>query len=180
MAVPFEPDRRRTIYSRFSSRQIPDLLQSIFVAELLAPSQCLWLVTPWVSDIEVLDNSGGELSVLEPEWPPGPISITSVLLRMMELGTTVHLVTRDVPHNRRVRDRLQEAANARDLRLRLHAETELHEKGLLGDGFFLAGSMNFTFNGVSLNNESVTLTTNAAEVAENHVAFRKAWGGAVR
>lgn len=179
MAAPFAPAHRRTIYSRFSARQIPDLLQSIFLAELLAPSHCLWLVTPWVSDIEVLDNSGGELAVLEPEWPPGPVTITSVLLRLMDLGTTVHLVTRDVPHNRRVRDRLEEAAKARRLRLLLHAETDLHEKGLLGDGFFLAGSMNFTFNGVSLNNESVTLTTVASEVAENHVAFRKAWGGAM-
>jgi phosphatidylserine/phosphatidylglycerophosphate/cardiolipin synthase-like enzyme len=172
--------RRRTIYSRFSSRQIPDLLQTVFVAELLAPSRCLWLVSPWVSDIAVLDNSGGELTALEPEWPLGAIPITSVLLRLMELGTTVHLVSRDIPHNRPVRVRLRDAAEARALPFRLHSESDLHEKGLLADDFFIHGSMNFTFNGISVNSESVTLTTDKKELADHQLAFTREWGGAVK
>ena len=48
------------------------------------------------------------------------------------------------------------------------------------DTLFLAGSMNFTFHGISLNNESVTLTTVDSEVAEHQVALRKAWGGILK
>lgn len=180
MTVPPALTHRRTIYSRFSAKQVPDLLQSIFLAELLAPSECIWLVSPWVSDIAVLNNTGGELAAIEPEWPLGPITITSVLLRLLELETTVHLATRDLPYNRRVRQRLQETAESQQLPLKLHIDNELHEKGLLGDGFFLSGSMNFTFSGISLNNESVTLTTLTSEVAENHIAFSNTWGGKIR
>lgn len=38
--------RSRIIHTRASARQVPDLLQMLFTAELLCPSRCLWLVSP--------------------------------------------------------------------------------------------------------------------------------------
>lgn len=35
-------------------RHVPqDFLQSIFVCEMMAPSDPLWIVSPWISDVEV-------------------------------------------------------------------------------------------------------------------------------
>ena len=47
----------RYIYSRFGSRHVADLLQAIFAAEILRPSARMWIVSPWISDIPVLDNT---------------------------------------------------------------------------------------------------------------------------
>ena len=55
----------RYLHSRLTSRQLPDLLQTILVAELIAPSQCLWLVSPWISDIPVVDNTANTFLALE-------------------------------------------------------------------------------------------------------------------
>ena len=46
---------------------MPDLLQMLFLSELLAPSRCLWLVSPWISDIPVIDNRIERLSRLRAE-----------------------------------------------------------------------------------------------------------------
>ena len=40
--------------SSTSNAEIRELLQGIFTAELLCPSKQLWLVSPWLSDIELL------------------------------------------------------------------------------------------------------------------------------
>jgi phosphatidylserine/phosphatidylglycerophosphate/cardiolipin synthase-like enzyme len=168
----------RTIYSRASARQVPDLLQTVFVAELLRPSRCLWLVSPWVSDIPVLDNRANGFLALEPLWVRAPIRLSRVLVQLLRQGTTVHVATRPADHNRGFLQRLEEQARAGDLPLFLHQAENLHAKGILGDGFLLAGSMNFTYSGISLNEEAVTFTTDPNEVARTRVELTQRWGGA--
>ena len=167
----------RTIHSRFSVRQIPDLLQSIFLAELLVPSKVLWLVSPWISNIPILDNSSGEFSSIEPDWPLAPISLSRVLGCLAKRGTSVHVAMRNVAHNQPVSGKLREIVRIQHCSLKIHYEQELHEKGLLGDGYWLSGSMNFTFNGISFNNEIVTFCTEPSAIARQQIAFSEAWGG---
>ena len=59
----------------------------------------------------------------------------------------------------------------------MHEQEELHEQGILGDGFYLSGSMNFTFSGISLNEEAVHFIVEPSTVAENRVIFLSRWGG---
>ncbi|MBN3959439.1 phospholipase D-like domain-containing protein DpdK [Nostoc sp. NMS8] len=80
----------RYIHSRLSSRQIPDLLQTIFVAELIIPSQCVWLVSPWISDIPVIDNTANTFLCLEPSWSRSRIRLSQVLATLAERGTTCY------------------------------------------------------------------------------------------
>ena len=84
----------RVINSRLSPRQIPELLQTVFVAELLIPSRCLWLVSPWVSDIPIIDNTANNFLALEPSWSRSRIRLSQVLLTLAEKGTTIHVATR--------------------------------------------------------------------------------------
>jgi len=51
----------------------------------------------------------------------------------------------------------------------------LHEKGLITHHFYLRGSMNFTFSGVNLNDESVELTTDQQDVALALLEARQRW-----
>jgi phosphatidylserine/phosphatidylglycerophosphate/cardiolipin synthase-like enzyme len=46
---------------------------------------------------------------------------------------------------------------ALDVAVRFHIAEELHTKGILGDGYYLAGSMNFTYNGITVNEEALNL-----------------------
>jgi hypothetical protein len=154
---------------------VPDLLQALFVAELLQPSRCLWLVSPWISDIPVLDNRAGGFSSLEPGWPRAGVRLSQVLHRLLRQGTAVVIASRPLEHNRALRERLQ--GEAAGLPLALPQAEELHAKGILGDGYFLSGSMNFTSNGITLNEEVLTYITDPAEVARQHVLFQDRWGG---
>ena len=48
---------------------LKELMQNIFVAELLNPSQKLvWIVSPWVSDVRLIDNRGGNFDIVNPDW----------------------------------------------------------------------------------------------------------------
>jgi phosphatidylserine/phosphatidylglycerophosphate/cardiolipin synthase-like enzyme len=61
--------------------------------------------------------------------------------------------------------------------LKLHQAEELHTKGMLTDGFFLAGSMNFTFNGITVNEETLIYETDPEIISEQKLTFRSRWGG---
>jgi phosphatidylserine/phosphatidylglycerophosphate/cardiolipin synthase-like enzyme len=166
----------RYLYSRFGTRQIADLLQIVFSAELLAPSRQLWLVSPWVSDIPVLDNRANGFTTLVPQWSRTHVRLSSVLLHLADRGAVVHVATRaDEPHNTDFLNRLK-AAGAGARNLQMHAAAELHDKGILGDGFFLAGSMNFTYSGISINQEALHFSTDPAIIAHHQVIFRARWG----
>ena len=153
--TPNDYQPTRYIHTKATARQVPDLLQNIFVAELLSPSSCLWLVSPWVSDIPVIDNRTNGFLSFEPRWVRSLVSLSQVLAKLLELGTTVHIATRPDDHNTAFLDRMRRLAEPDGLSFHVHSAEELHEKGILADGFYLSGSMNFTFNGITLNEEFV-------------------------
>jgi phosphatidylserine/phosphatidylglycerophosphate/cardiolipin synthase-like enzyme len=172
--------RHRIIHSRASAKQVPDLLQMLFLSELLAPSRCIWLVSPWITDIPVIDNRSNGFLAFESSWVRSGIRLSQVLGRLLDLGTTVHVATRPVEHNAAFIDRLKRLVEADRPPLEVHTAEELHEKGILGDTYYLSGSMNFTYNGISLNEEAVQYTTEPAFVAHNRVLFAQRWGGELR
>ena len=49
-------DNRNTFTTQATSRtEIRELLEGTFVSELLMPSESVWLVSPWITDIDILD-----------------------------------------------------------------------------------------------------------------------------
>jgi phosphatidylserine/phosphatidylglycerophosphate/cardiolipin synthase-like enzyme len=174
------PPKDRIIYSRASARKVPDLLQMIFAAELLCPSRCLWIVSPWISDIPVIDNRTNGFLSFEPEWARSQVRLSQVLGRLLRVGTTVYIATRPVEHNETFLARIRREAEPDNLPLVIKTAEELHEKGILGDSFYLSGSMNFTHSGISLNEEAIHYTADSVVVAENRVRFTERWGGPQR
>jgi len=167
----------RYIHSRLTSRQVPDLLQTILVAELISPSQNLWLVSPWISDIPVIDNTANTFQALEPSWYRSKIRLSQVLASLTQQGTMVYVATRPDSHNNSFLETLKTKADPDYLSI--HKAEELHSKGILSDSFYLAGSMNFTFNGITVNQETLSYETDPTAIAEQKLNFRARWGGRV-
>jgi phosphatidylserine/phosphatidylglycerophosphate/cardiolipin synthase-like enzyme len=165
----------RTIHTRACAHQIPDLLQVIFTAELIRPSSQLWLVSPWISDIPLLDNSDLGFRVLQPSWPRNRIRLSAVLARLAELGTLVHIVLSNDEHNRYIRAALQRVSKEAKLRIFTYTDDMNHSKGILGDRFSLSGSMNLTLNGIGHNGETVHFNVDPAIVAASRIEFQSRW-----
>ena len=172
--------QRQILRTRSGSRlQIRGLLDSLFTAELLSPSFKLFLVSAWVRDIQVLDNRSGSFRGLDPTWGRRTLRLSEVLGLLVERGTELVLAIRPEPGNEDFAERLLKRLRSGDVsRVRVLKRSELHVKGLLGDGYAVTGSMNFTNSGVEHNEELLTYETDPERVAELRVEFDRAYGTA--
>ena len=157
-------------------RTIKDLLESLLILELMNPGPEFWIVSAWVSDIEIVDNSARQYGTLCPEWPLGPVRLSQVLLALMNRGTTVYLCTNEDSHNDALIQKLEDASADLPGRFVCKRAKELHQKGIVGSAFTLDGSMNLTYNGVYINDEHVIFRTDPAAVAERRLQHRVRWG----
>ena len=168
----------RNIHSFSINRQITDVLQMIFVAEILSPSSRLWIVSPWISDIPIIDNESNQFITLETDWNRRRVTLSEIFIKLMETGTSLIIATRNDHNNNTIIDKLENYHKQHNnLKLKINRQDDLHEKGILGDHYYLSGSMNFTYNGVFINEENVLYHTNRATVAEQRVKYSQRWGG---
>lgn len=165
--------------SSTSNAEIRELLESLFAAELLSPSRCLWLVSPWLTDLELLDNRAGAWSALDPQWGPRQLRLAELLGRMLETGAHVVIATRPDAHNEQFLRKLDDLAKSSGVEslLTVRRKPTLHHKGFLGDDFYLSGSMNLTFNGVEILDEGVTFETDREATESARIAFLNDYGG---
>ncbi len=153
---------------------IKDLIQSIFVAELISPSKTLWIGSGWISDIEMIDNRSRQFMHLCPEWPASWIRFTNVLQSLVERGGKVVLILRDEKHNYTFIDKVNRLNLGESIKVIV--EGDFHEKGIVGDDYCLSGSMNFTFSGIQINDEHVTYRCDPQVVHERLIVMREKWG----
>jgi phosphatidylserine/phosphatidylglycerophosphate/cardiolipin synthase-like enzyme len=163
-----------------AEREAEAMLQTVLVAELVSPSEVIWLISPWVSDVAILDNRTGAYAGVEPTWGRRAISLVEVLAVLLRKGVGVVVATRPDAHNTRFVQRLESAARSTGCleRLIVHRDDRerLHEKGLLGDDYYVSGSMNFTESGIRLQDEAVKLELDPEAVAQARVHFRQNYG----
>jgi hypothetical protein len=178
----------RNIYKRGESETLKTAIEHILAIELIQPSDSIWLVSPWISDLVVLDNRQYGYHQLVPEWPRGQIRLSNMFSTLLHRhGTQITVVTREPqPAYResegdRVTRRFLEALQRRapkneSLRVTHKPVDKLdHGKGLLTDRIFLHGSMNLTFSGVNINGEHVRITRDPDEISTAFVNFRAMW-----
>lgn len=169
--------RRITTAGRGQTRILNDVMQNLLVTELLVPSAQLWVLSPWISDIDVIDNTAGQFKTVLSGLPARKIRLTEVLIELARRGSDVRVLTRDVESNTVARQRLENVAGlGAKPAVRIHPT--LHDKGILGDRFHLQGSMNFTYFGQAVNAEGVTLTSDPHAIAEARIAYNALYEGA--
>ena len=163
-----------------SAGEVLEMLGALFSAELVEPSRCVWLVSPWVSDVEVLDNSAGTYSALT-NFGRRPIRLVEVLVTLAAEGAFVVVATTPDPHNDMFLRRLE--VLQKDLRVEdrinvvVDRSGKLHTKALTGDDYAVAGSMNITYTGINLREEQVELHTNESYVAQARMDAFDRFGG---
>lgn len=152
-----------------------ELLELMFSAELLVPSSCVWVVSPWLRDVVVIDNRSGAYSSLGADLPRTELRLSRVLAELANRGTQVVIATRPGPDGGQVGDGVR--ARAREDRVRVLTMPELHTKGIVGGRCALVGSMNLTHNGIEQLTELVQFTTDASSVASLRLQFQQHYGG---
>lgn len=165
----------RDIHGPAQSRAIRDVLQTLFAAELLKPSKPLWLCFAWITDLHLLDNSARQFALLQPDWPAAPIRLSTALSALLSRGGQVNVVIREHEHNVAFISALQTLRTDFGNQIRWAVGDNFHAKGLLGDNYFLNGSMNLTVNGVSVNEEHVVLRLDPALLAQQRLEFAERW-----
>lgn len=155
--------------ARTSALQLADCLQSLFALELLAPSREMYLISPWISDMPLLPNRFGQFRALMPDLEQPSLSLLDLLTTLSDRGSAVRILYR--AWQRQTEDFLRRLSPPVEWR----SSDTLHEKGLVTTHFYLRGSMNFTYSGVNLNDETVELTTDPETVALALIEARQRW-----
>ncbi|MGW2697312.1 phospholipase D-like domain-containing protein DpdK [Streptomyces sp. NPDC001296] len=154
--------------------RVDAMLSSALIAEVVNPSNEIWLVSPWITDIRVLDNSQGAYDSFFGDVPPLDWRLSEALIQIASRETRVHVVTRPDPHNALFLRRL-ESSTERDF-IRIVLNPDVHEKTLCGDEWILTGSMNYTVRGMAVNDESVTYKVGGPEASQARLDLRQRWG----
>ena len=163
-----------------ASAEAASLLSSVFSGELLAPSKCLWIVSPWISDIPVIDNTAGSFQPLQ-AFGPRQIRLSEVLAVLAGEGTTVVVGTTTAESNQLFKSRVKTAFRDRGLRdhlkINVDASNELHEKAITADDYVITGSMNITNNGVFVREEFIEFRRDSEFVARARMDSFERFGG---
>ena len=161
-----------------SRNEARELLQFFFVSELLSPSKCIWIVSPWLRNVDLFDSTTGAFADLFPDAPKRVIRLTDVLRALLLAGARLVVVLRAPRDDGGVSHQLTEIATSLDCLDRLHVvdSATLHTKGLLGDRVAVMGSMNVTYAGVDAHTELLQFVTDPDLVAKLRLEFSGAYG----
>ncbi len=163
--------RQIFLHGPYGSRQLKEAMGDLLVGLILSPDD-VWLVSPWVSDFELLDNRAGDWSAMHAGWGVKLVMFSELLAAAVDSGCRLTLVTNADKMNDQFYERLIKDL-ADDVAVRRIISDKVHTKGFLTRSFFLAGSMNFTYSGVSRNEETVRLSVDKDEIAEARHEFEQ-------
>jgi hypothetical protein len=165
----------RDLIGPLQSTAIRDLLQSLLVAETLKPSDPLWILSGWISDIPVIDNSARQFSAIDPDWPVGEVCFSHVFSTLLARGGRIVLILRDDDQNHRFLGKLQKLKEMYKKSLLWNLSEHAHEKGIVGHDFDISGSMNFTFRGIEVNGEHLIYRTDPDAISGRRIILQNQW-----
>tara|TARA_B110000196_G_C21038862_1_gene611451 strand:- start:621 stop:1109 length:489 start_codon:yes stop_codon:yes gene_type:complete len=152
---------------------IRELLQMMFIGEFLINSESVWVVSPWVGNIVLIDNRAGCFDALNPEWGRREIRLIDVLLSLMSKRAEVILVTRKNEINEPFLIDIKQRSidfGVRD-QLKVVTKQKLHTKGVLLSESLLVGSMNLTYSGLEINDEWIQYSIDREDIAKTRLEF---------
>ncbi|WP_030223776.1 phospholipase D-like domain-containing protein DpdK [Streptomyces sp. NRRL WC-3626] len=149
------------------------ILAMALVGELTSPGPVMWLVSPWISDVKILDNSQGAYDDLFDDNPPSSCSLADLLARITAAGTSLTVVTRPDTHNAQFLGRLRRLTSGHAVRI--VQSPAVHEKTICGRDWMLTGSMNFTVRGLLENDEVVSYKVGGSDAAQARLELAHRW-----
>jgi phosphatidylserine/phosphatidylglycerophosphate/cardiolipin synthase-like enzyme len=157
----------------YRPRDASRILQAIFVAELTSPSDEIYIVSPWISDIVVVSSPTSEFAALPEVGTASELRLSRAVAGLAKRGTRVTIAIRPDPHNQAFLDALGSALDATSRQnVRLETSAALHQKSLVGQRYAFAGSLNVTYSGLNLLEEWYLYTTEGEQVAQMRIELR--------
>lgn len=166
---------QRDIYAERSNLVPTEFLQSLFVAELIRPSSRIWISSPWINDIDLVDNTARQFGALVPSWPASWIRLSDVLGALLDRGSEVVIIANYDPNNLEFLSRIGLLGEVHPGRVHVIQTANVHEKGILSDNFTIDGSMNFTFRGVNINQEYLGYRCDPQAIHERRLVLEERW-----
>jgi hypothetical protein len=160
---------KRMIWSHGGSSRFIDCFGSLLAIEALSPSKEIYLISPYISNAPILDNSRHFWSALFPFTETGEIYLADILTMYAWRGSKVRLICNPEHHQTRIF--LQTTGKG----FKYRKLKDNHEKGLITGSFYLHGSMNFTYHGIRINSERVEIKTDGADISAALLAARARW-----
>jgi len=169
----------RDLWSHGSGRQLPDLLSSALALLLLRSDdkRPAYFSSPWMSDFVVLPNEYRQFEALVGDFGDRrEISFGQYLSRLSE-QRPVRIVTNRTAASKTF---LAHPALRTPQIIARFADSESHEKGILGPGFYIEGSMNLTHSGVYVNGEKITFhaagdPSSNEKIVRAYLEFDRRW-----
>ncbi len=150
------------------------ILSTALLSELACPGDSVWLISGWITDVEVVDNRQGAFDSVLGDNSQIAWRLSQILGLIAAAGTRLHIVTRPAAHNEMFLRNLRAAVND-STRLQITLDPTVHEKTICGREWVFTGSMNFTVNGLGSNEESVTYRVSEREAAQAQLDFAERW-----
>lgn len=165
--------------SRARSRnEARELLQFFFASELISPSRTLWIVSPWLRNIDLFEGTARTFADLFPDASKPTVRLTDVLRALLVRGTRIVMALRSPRDDGGVGIELADIAASidRSSALRIFDSATLHAKGLLGDHAAITGSMNVTHAGIESHTELLQFVTDSDHLARLRLEFSGEYG----
>ena len=171
------------IWSRAGGLRARDLLASLLAARLIdtRAGSPLYVCSPYLTDFPLFDNAFGQFSSLfrhHNEFGEKTEVLFSDTLIELSHVAPVRIVTVHCEYSRAFLLRVVQRQNP-GVSARLASEV-YHEKGLLTDSFYVAGSMNHTYSGVYRRDEKIIVYTpetsdGKQKIAAGYLEFQRFW-----
>lgn len=152
-------------------RQFKELFSTLLLGILFNKDE-LWIVSPWITDFELVDNTANQWNALVPKFEPRYIRFSEVLIMLIQVGVPVKIVTREDPINLTFLTTLHYQLNDHE-GLAICCVDKLHSKGVVCRDGMIEGSLNLTYSGVESNDEVVTFNTEPRTISESVLEFKK-------
>lgn len=161
----------RVIKSRApgGASQLADALASLIALELLSPGGRLYLISPRLGNMPIVRSPFGQFRALMPELGRSELQLGDALGVLAGRGSKVRVLYRpeDV-HTDAFIARLAPEVERRPV-------PRLDERGLVGERFYLRGSLEFDLGGVSAGDESVEISTDPEDVSRALLDAEQLW-----
>ena len=158
------------IWSNSSSLQLKNLISSVLASYLILKKNYsdrpLYICSPWISDFVVFDNRFGHFDAVVPLASGNSKIRFSDILKQSSINREVRIISKSTEATRQFLKNSNFSAFNISTRM---ADEYIHEKGLLSPLFYLEGSMNFTYSGVTINTEKVSYHSGSEHVIAQRI-----------
>jgi hypothetical protein len=159
--------------SRTTRAELAEVVQWLFLAELLAPSDTVWVVAPVIDNAPLLDNSAGAFDALDPGWGPRTVRLLDLVLRLAGMGHRVVLATRVLARPAPFLDELRTAVADHGLERQVSVQLRdwLPASGILTRHGWLCGALELGADAIRPMSDVVSFETAVEDLAAARTTF---------